>query len=292
MLVRRKLVLVILGLLLGLPGGASAASMESEALIQRYIHLTKTTRALTDTLPLYLATVQDNKVLNVSLFGLIPYSFNKVASELSKPQSYCEFLPLMFNVKGCVVTETSPVTRIKYYVAGKYYTPPIASIRIKSVFRIIESRKDFLQIIMEDDGDSQGTTKYHVLLKIVPMKNQTLIYIESLYAPGRLTRMATKTYVSMFARNKPGFTKLKVSGGGETQFITGFPAIIERSIVRSYFALKAYLQNQHVPPARRHEARLQSWYNLNLPHRKQLYELERKQYLAIKRRERKNQLNM
>ena len=85
---------------------------------------------------------------------------------------------------------------------------------------------------------------------------------------------------------------MTISGDGTQQYITGFPAIIERSIVRSYFALKAHLLNQNAAVGTRHEARLQSWYDLNLPHKLQLYELDREEYLQIKRRERLNQLKM
>lgn len=273
--------------------GVFAADKESsQDVVRKFEQLTRTVPVLADALPIYLATVQDSKVLNVSLFGRIPFSFTEVSAVLSRPQSYCDFLPVMFNVKGCVITRIHPNAQIKYYVAGKHYTPPLTSFRIHSRFRIIEKRKDFLEIMMEADEDSVGKSRYHVLLKVVPIENQALVSIESVYAPGRLTRMATYTYIKVFARNKPGFTKITVSGDGEQRYITGFPAIIERSIVRSYFALKAHLMSQHLPTGKRHEARLQSWYDLNLPHKLQLYELDRDQYLQIKRKERVNQLRM
>ena len=273
--------------------GCFAAEKEvPHDIVQKYQQLTRTVPILADTLPLYLTTIQDSKVLNVNLYGRIPFAFSEVSTVLAKPESYCDFLPLMFNVKGCVITRAHPDTQIKYFVAGKYYTAPVASIRIQSRFRVVDKRNDFLKVMMEAADDTNGTSRYHVLLKVVPIENETLISIESVYAPGRLTRMATYTYIKMFARDKPGFTRVTISGDGTQQYITGFPAIIERSIVRSYFALKAHLLNQNAAVAVRHEARLQSWYDLNLPHKLQLYELDREEYLQIKRRERLNQLKM
>ena len=103
--------------------------------------------------------------------------------------------------------------------------------------------------------------------------------------------MATNTYVNVFARDKPGFTEIQ-EPGGKKKLKTGFPAVIERSSVRAYFALKAYMLNYHLPPAKRFEASLKTWYDLNKPYKKQLYELERDQYLQIKRREHENQLRI
>lgn len=273
--------------------GAYAAEKESSReVVQGFEQLRKTVPVLADALPIYLTTVQGSKVLNVSLFGKIPFPFSEVSAVLSRPKSYCDFLPVLFNVKACVITRTRPDIQIKYYVAGKHYTPPLASIRLNSRFRVMDKQKDYLAVMMESDEDSAGTSRYHVLLKAVPIDDQTLVSIESVYAPGRLTRMATYTYIKVFARDKPGFTRISVSGDSEQRYITGFPAVIERSIVRSYFALKAHLLSQPVAAGKRHEARLQSWYDLNLPHKLQLYELDRDQYLQIKRKERANQLEM
>lgn len=288
-----KIFLLIPGLLLALSvQAADGQDTTAEGLIKHYRELSQSGPGLAATLPLYLKTVQEDHVLNVSLIGQIPFALDQITEVLSKPESYCDFLPLMFNVKSCVITELKPVTRVKYYVAGKHYTPPVTSYRINSIFRLVEHSKDILRIRLEADEDSLGKSSYGVDLVAVPMDGNTLLYVESQYAPGRITRMATYTYVKVFARNKPGFTLIEEPGSGKKKLITGFPAIIERSTVRAYFALMAYMQNRHLPSAGRYESCLNTWYDLNRPYKKQLYELDRDQYLQIKRKERKNQLNM
>ncbi|MGW8247454.1 MAG: hypothetical protein ACWGOV_05020 [Acidiferrobacterales bacterium] len=260
-------------------------------LVNQYHKLEKSSSPLAVALPIYLKTVQKENVLNVSLLGTIPFKFSDVAAVLAKPGSYCDFLPLMFNVKGCVITDFNPVTRIKFYVAGKHYTSPITSYRIHAVFRLVGRTPDKIRVRLEADPDTPGKSDYDVDLMAIPLDGETLMYLESRFAPGRITRMATNTYVNVFARDKPGFTEIQ-EPGGKKKLITGFPAVIERSSVRAYFALKAYMLNHHLPPAKRFDACLNTWYDLNQPYKKQLYELERDQYLQIKRREHKNQLRI
>jgi len=260
-------------------------------LVAQYREMEKTGTRLAATLPIYLKTIQKDKVLNVSLLGLIPFKFQDVSGVLARPASYCDFLPLMFNVKSCVITEFNPVARIKFYVAGKHYTSPLASYRIHAVFRLVDRTSEKIRIRLESEEDSAGKTGYDVDLVAIPLEGQTLLSLKSRYAPGRVTRMATNTYVNVFAHDKPGFTEI-LAPDGKKKLITGFPAVIERSSVRAYLALKAYMLNYHLPPAKRFEACLSTWYDLNRPYKKQLYELDREDYLQIKRREHQNQLRI
>jgi len=288
--------LISLLVVVGLSGTSMVNASEvrkitPDYLVKQYRKLEETGTRLAATLPIYLKTEQKEDVLNVSLMGKMPFNFSDVADVLAKPASYCDFLPLMFNVKSCVITEFNPVTRIKFYVAGKHYSPPITSYRIHALFRLVDREPEKLRIRLEADEDSLGRSDYDVDLIAIPLDGETLLYLNSRYAPGRITRMATYTYIKVFARDKPGFTEIR-EPGGKKKLITGFPAVIERSTVRAYFALKAYMLNYHLPPAKRFDACLNTWYELNQPYKKQLYELGRDQYLQIKQREHKNQLRI
>ena len=285
------LVFVTMVLLAGAARAEETKAVDPSDLVAQYRLMEKTGSRLAATLPIYLKTVQDENVLNVSLMGRIPFKFPDVAEVLARPTSYCDFLPLMFNVKSCVITEFNPVTHMKFYVAGKHYSPPLASYRIHALFRLVERTPEKIRIRLESEEDSLGKSGYDVDLVAIPLEGETLLYLKSRYAPGRVTRMATRTYVNVFARDKPGFTEIQ-EPDGKKKLITGFPAVIERSTVRAYFALKAYMLNYHLPPAKRFEACLNTWYDLNEPYKKQLYELGREQYLQIKRREHQNQLRI
>lgn len=287
----KVLVLLGVGAALSAPVAAGEGT-PNKLLLAKYETISKSHPALASALPVHLQTAVQNSQVSVSLVGRIAYPFDEVAAVLSDPLAYCEFLPLLFNVKSCVVTERASIDKIRYYVAGKNYTPPLTSYRLNTTYQVVQRRPNLLHVLMQADRDGLGASTYRVDLMITPRGKETLISVESLYAPGRLTRAATHTYVNLFARNKPGFTLVKSGKKGTQQYITGFPAIIERSVVRSYLALSAYLGTKNVTDGGRLDAQLQRMYSLNQPYRTQLYEMERDEYLAIKRRERKNQLKM
>jgi hypothetical protein len=279
-------------LIAGIAEAGEVEQITPDSLIEQYHKMEKTGSRLAASLPIYLKTEQKGNVLNVTLLGRISFKFQDIAEVLAKPFSYCDFLPLLFNVKGCVLPELNPVTRMKFYVAGKHYSAPMASYRIHAVFHLVDRTPEKIRVRLESEKDSLGKSGYDVDLMAVPIDDDTLLYVKSRYAPSRLTRMATSTYIKVFARNKPGFTEVQEPGSGKKKLITGFPAVIERSSVRAYFALEAYMLNFHLPSAKRYEACLKSWYDLNRPYKKQLYELGREQYLEIKHKERKNQLRI
>jgi len=282
---------VLAGALFCLPVAADQGA-PNQRLLAKFDTISRARPPLASTLPVYLQTENQGDQASVSLIGQVHYPFDEVAAVLRNPDAYCEFLPLMFNVKGCVITDHGPVDKVRYYVAGKNYTSPLASYRLNTTWQVVGRRADLLHVLMKADRDGDGVSSYQVDLVVIPHGKETLISVEALYAPGRLTRVATHTYVHLFARNKPGFTLVEAGKSGKRELITGFPAIIERSVVRSYLALNAYLATRDVADERRLDAQLQRWYSLNQPYHTQLYEMERDEYLAIKHRERRNQLKL
>ena len=71
----------------------------------------------------------------------------------------------------------------------------------------------------------------------------------------------------------------------------GVRGIVERNAVRYYLALDALLRTRRLPPGKRFEARIQTWFDLAARY-PPLREMEREQYLEIKRRERENRLRL
>ena len=288
-----SMILVLLVTGVSLPAAANAGdASKAPRVLDRYEAMRKSRSPLASSLPVYLQTDKRGEQTSVSLIGRVHFPYKSVEAVLQDSAAYCQFLPLMFNVKACVITDHEPVEKIRYYVAGKHYASPMTSYRLNTTWRVADRQPGRLHVLMQADRDGVGVSAYRVDLVIVPYGEETLISVEALYAPGRLTRAATHTYVHLFARNKPGFTLVEAEKTGKREYITGFPAIIERSVVRSYLALDAYLGTQKVPASRRLDAQLQRWYSLNQPYRTQLYEMERDEYLSIKHRERRNQLKL
>ena len=72
---------------------------------------------------------------------------------------------------------------------------------------------------------------------------------------------------------------------GSPIYIEGLRGAVERNTLRYYLAIEAYLGALALPPAQQPERRLQAWFDATERHPLQLHELERDDYLAMKRRE-------
>ncbi|WP_119288887.1 hypothetical protein [Azohydromonas sediminis] len=105
------------------------------------------------------------------------------------------------------------------------------------------------------------------------------------YRHGALARVAMSTYLATIGRDKVGFTVVGRRSDGRPVYVGGLRGIVERNALRYHYAIEALLATSTLPPAQQPEARLQTWWALVERHPRQLKELERDEYLAMKRRE-------
>jgi len=61
--------------------------------------------------------------------------------------------------------------------------------------------------------------------------------------------------------------------------------VVERNTMRYYLAIESYLGALSAPPQTRLEKRLQDWFAASERYSRQLHEMERGEYLEMKRRE-------
>jgi hypothetical protein len=100
--------------------------------------------------------------------------------------------------------------------------------------------------------------------------------------------MAMQGYLATVGRDKVGFTR--VSSGG-SDYIGGVRGVVERNTMRYYLAIDAYLGALSSPAPEQFEKRLNNWFSSTerFPH--QLHEIDRQQYLDMKRSEYARQQN-
>jgi hypothetical protein len=65
--------------------------------------------------------------------------------------------------------------------------------------------------------------------------------------------------------------------------------MVERNTMRYYLAIEAYLGGLSAPPAQQLDKRLQAWFDATEKYPRQLHELDRSDYLDMKRREYRRQ---
>ena len=82
---------------------------------------------------------------------------------------------------------------------------------------------------------------------------------------------------------KVGFSTERDAEG--EHLVHGMRGVLERNTMRYFLAIDAYLGSLAVPEAQRLEKRLGDWYAAAARYPRQLNEMERAEYFAMKRRE-------
>jgi hypothetical protein len=91
-------------------------------------------------------------------------------------------------------------------------------------------------------------------------------------------------------RGRAGFTVTGIDGSGNPIYIGGQRGAIERNVVRYYLAIQSFMDTLHSPEEGRLTMRLSKWYDYTGRFKKQLFEMEKKDYVEIKTEEYKNQM--
>ena len=67
---------------------------------------------------------------------------------------------------------------------------------------------------------------------------------------------------------------------------------MERNAVRFYFAIQSFINTLRYPEKSRFSMRTIKWYDLTSRYRKQLFDLDKKDYLTFKKKEHMNQVTL
>jgi hypothetical protein len=94
-----------------------------------------------------------------------------------------------------------------------------------------------------------------------------------------------RKYLRGTGSDKVGFTITGNPNDTQPTFIGGVRGIVERNIMRYYLAIDAYLEAFAAPAPERFERSLERWFDATERYSRQLHEVDRDSYLAMKRRE-------
>ena len=115
------------------------------------------------------------------------------------------------------------------------------------------------------------------------VERSSFVHLTYTYGFGALAKLATQAYLATAGRDKVGFTVTRRTADGRPVYIDGVRGMVERNVMRYYLAIEAYLGALSVPPAERTEKRLRDWFAATERNATQLHEVERDEYLAMKR---------
>lgn len=242
-------------------------------------------------LPLFLESVEQDDAVHVDVYGMFNYPFSTVVNALTVPANWCDIVSLHPNIKACTYRELADSWRLALYIGRKEFQPPEDTRQILYRYRNVDQKPGYLDIVLTAVEGPFGTRDHKMRFEALPVgEGKTFVHVSYTYIDSVALRLASKVYFATLGRSKAGFTVTGTDGSGNPVHIGGPRGSIERNAVRYYFAIQAFMHTSKHPEQIRFNISANEWYDLTAPYKKQLFDLEKKEYLRFKKQEHKNQL--
>jgi hypothetical protein len=236
--------------------------------------------------PLHIVSSQSGDTLRGDVYAVLEHPFSDLSSALKDPSDWCDILILPFNTKYCHAVDGDGAATLKVRIGRKYDQPVQDAYRVDFALRQVAATSDFFESRLNAETGPVGTRDYRITLAAVPLdKGRSFMHLSYSYGFGAMGRLAMQAYLATAGADKVGFTATAKDAGGQLVYIGGVRGAIERNVMRYYLAVDAYLASLKVPPDQRVEKRIQTWFNNTERYPRQLREMDRSTYVAMKRGE-------
>jgi hypothetical protein len=244
--------------------------------------------------PLLLSSVETADRLSGDIDAVVDHPFAVLSSQLSSAAHWCDVMILHINTKYCRSGSGGPANPAGVVVnvsIGKK-TPEVLTeaMRIAFNFDVVARTPDYFEVLLSAKQGPLGTSDYVLRLQAIALPaSKTFVHLTYAYSANLLGRVAMRTYLGTAGRGKVGFTTLANSAGarseGQPAYIDGMRALVERNAMRYYLAIDSYLQFTDEPVASQSEKRLQAWFTAIEQYPRQLHDVDRADYMQMKRDE-------
>jgi hypothetical protein len=220
--------------------------------------------------------------------GVVNARFDVLAAHLASPRDWCDIALLHLNVKTCTHERDASGDTLTFYSGSKQFETPGNAYPLRYAFRVGVVRADYVAVELTATTGPLDTRDYAIVVEAMPAGSQSFVHLGYAYRPSTTSRLATSAYLATSGSAKKGFSVVGQGRDGRPEYVGGVRGIVERNAVRNFFALQAFIDGDGAPsqPARRFER----WFELTERYPDQLHELDRREYLAIKQREQREQL--
>ncbi|MBP0590571.1 hypothetical protein J8I87_12750 [Paraburkholderia sp. LEh10] len=285
MRILKRLALVALALL-GLSLGALTwADDNATALKEKYDALAPQLQSNVFHRPIHLDSEETQNTLKGDIYAVVDYPFATVNNALNDPQqgpaNWCEVLILHLNTKYCHASVSGNGATISMNVGKKTEQELGDTYRVQFNYRSVATSANYFQVDLGAATGPLSTKDYRIVLEAVDIgKGRTFLHLTYSYGFGTAGRLAMKAYLATIGSEKVGFTK-NTSG----DYIGGVRGLVERNTMRYYLAIDAYLGSLSAPADKRVDQRFATWFDATEQYRRQLHELDRQEYLEMKKNE-------
>lgn len=236
--------------------------------------------------PLYLESQEGSNRVRGDVYAVVAHPFAKVDKALRNPANWCDVMILHPNTKHCDGASDSGGNMLHVSIGRKLEQPVEDAFPLSLTYSVAASAPDFFQVQLNAPEGPLGTSNYRILVQAVAVSGgRTFLHLSYAYTSSLAGTMATKAYLATAGRSKVGFSTVGQASNGQPQYIGGVRGAVERNAMRYYLAIESYLQSLSAPPAAQFDRRLQSFFAALEQYPRQLHEMERDAYIAMKQRE-------
>jgi hypothetical protein len=215
--------------------------------------------------PLHVESSADGGEHKGQIYAVLEEPFSAVGPALARAANWCDILTLQINIKGCAANDGT----LTAFVTRKPRDPLESAHRVD--FRIEPGAvsPDYLRVALSAGAGPMGTRDYRIRLEATPLDGErTFMHLSYAYSLGFAARVAMDAYLAGAGREKRGFS---VEGGER--------GVVERSAMRHYLAIEAFLESKDL------ESRLRHWYAATARYPQLREQVGADEYVEMKRRE-------
>ncbi|MCW8986594.1 MAG: hypothetical protein OQK75_02885 [Gammaproteobacteria bacterium] len=244
-------------------------------------------------IPIYLESDGEKDLMQGEVYGIIYQPFKRLSQSLSSIKNWCEIMPQHLNIKACTYEYLENQCRLTFYTGRKHYKKADNVYRLKYKFNVTALNDEYFNATLKAKNGPLDTKDYNIRVAAIPLGDEsTFFHLSYEYRNGFMTRIAMSTYLATIGRNKMGFSIAGKDENNQPVYIRGIRGVIERNTIRYYFAIISYLNTLADKKDKRFESRISHWFDLTERYHKQLYEMDKADYLKYKRMEKQDQLRL
>jgi hypothetical protein len=270
-----------LALAVALTGAAPVQAQDAPSLRARHAELRDALSNNVFARPLVLESSERADGLRGDIHARVEQPFAVASAALQGIDRWCDILILHLNVKQCRGAAANPAAVLQLVVGQKHDQVLARAHRFMFDYKVVASRPDYLQIQLSAGEGPLGTSDYRIVLELAALDAQhSILHLSYAYGSGMAARLAMQGYLATAGRDKVGFSVVGKESDGQPKYVAGLRGVIERNTMRYYLAIESYLG---APLPQQLEKRLADWHDGVETYPRQLREMSRDEYLAMKR---------
>jgi hypothetical protein len=266
-------------LLLAFAGGAQA--QDAAALHAKFDALQEPLAHNAYGRPLVLQSAQSSDHLEGEVYARVDQPYPMVQKALRGTQNWCGILILHLNVKMCHALPGG----LDMALGRKYDQPVEDAYKLHFDYRSVADGADYLKAELTSGDGPLGTRDYRIAVEAAPLDaSHTMLHMSYAYGFGFTARVAMNAYLATAGSDKVGFSVIGKDGDGKPTYVGGVRGLVERNTMRYYLAIDDYVA---APAPAQLEQRLDTWFDATERYPRQLHELDKGDYVAMKLEEAK-----